>query len=197
MRRFSIVGWGSSSSPGHSPRASADLDAAAKVEDTTVPEPATPIQPQSTGGLWSSWWSSSGGEKGPTGDQTSQESLKTPKWYVDRLRTSKPADIKHVKHLISLRVHLSTADLAWIETFVYENKGMDALGVLLAGLVGKGGKRRKLQNVEETVLLEVIKCIRVLLNTDVSLSIFYKVSLSLIGILSSSLGSNMASMTLR
>jgi diaphanous 1 len=47
-------------------------------------------------------------------------------------------------------------------------KGLDALGQLLAGLVGKGGKKKSLGEVENTVLLEIVKCFRVLLNTDVS-----------------------------
>jgi diaphanous 1 len=170
MRRFSIVGWGTGSSPSHSPRASADLGGpSAKAEEKTRPESPTPIQSQSTGGLWSSWWSSSGGEKSTVAENVSQESLKTPKWYVDGIRLGKPPDMKLVKHLISLRVHLSTADLVWIESFVHESNGMDSLSKLLASLVGKGGKHKKLQNVEETVLLEAIKCIRVLLNTDVSI----------------------------
>jgi diaphanous 1 len=71
------------------------------------------------------------------------------------------------KHLISLRVHLSTVKLAWIECFVGEQSGMDALGTLLIGLVGKGDTR-KLTDTEETVLLEVVRCQRVLLNTEVS-----------------------------
>lgn len=168
MKRFSIVGWGSSTSPSHSPRSSTDFDAAKKERPATPTKvEAQPMQPQTTGGLWSSWWSSSGGDKAQT------EATKTPKWYVDGIRSGRPADIKLVKHLISLRIHLSTADLAWIEEFVADCKGMDALGLLLAGLVAKGGKRKQLQNVEETVLLEVIKCIRVLLNTDVrSLIVF-------------------------
>lgn len=58
--------------------------------------------------------------------------------------------------------------MAWIEQFLFEARGMEALGVLIASLVGKGGKRRKLIDVEETVLLEVVKCLRVLLNTAVS-----------------------------
>lgn len=45
---------------------------------------------------------------------------------------------------------------------------MDELSNILAGLVGKGGKRRKLTDAEETVLLEIVKCLRVLLNTEVS-----------------------------
>lgn len=170
-KRFSIAGWGAlSTSPTTSPRASADLDAASKVESSPQPIVASPIQPQTTGGLWSSWWSSSGGEKGATaGDKAQPTDLtKTPEWYVDGIRRGRPTEMKLVKHLISLRVHLSTADLVWIEDFVSTVQGMDALGALLASLVAKDGKRRKLQNVEETVLLEVIKCIRVLLNTDVS-----------------------------
>ncbi|KAJ3532310.1 hypothetical protein NM688_g7443 [Phlebia brevispora] len=164
LRRFSIVGWASSTSPASSPRASADLDAA---QQDAPSEPA-PIQPQTTGGLWSSWWNSSGGEKGAASGEKSQSSelSKSPQWYVDGIRRGKTSDIKLVKHLISLRVHLSTADLAWIEDFVMSAKGMDSLGQLLSSLVAKDGKRKKLQNVEETVLLEVIKCIRVLLNTD-------------------------------
>jgi diaphanous 1 len=66
-------------------------------------------------------------------------------------------------------VHLSTAKLAWIERFVDEQNGMDVLGNLLSGLVGKGGKRRKLTDTEDTVLLEVVRCLRVLLNTEVSI----------------------------
>jgi len=80
----------------------------------------------------------------------------------------KPSDSRLTKHLISLRVHLSTSSIAWIEQFVGQEKGMDALVTLLSSLVGKGGKNRKLSDTEESVLLEVIKCLRVLLNTGVS-----------------------------
>ena len=167
MRRFSILGW-SASSPGHSPRSSVDVEGSAKESQVTAAEPSL-VQPQSTGSLWSSWWSSSGGEKGTvTGDK--REISKTPKWYVDGIRSGKSIDTKLVKHLISLRVHLSTAELVWIEEFVNEFNGMDALLSVLSDLVAKGGKRKKLQNVEESVLLETIKCVRVLLNTDVGTS---------------------------
>lgn len=118
-----------------------------------------PLQPQTTGGLWSSWWASSGGA-----DRAQKQ---TPKWYVDGLRGGRSVDMKLVKHLISLRVHISTASLTWIEEFVLERKGVDVLGSLLAGLVGKSGKRKALSEVESTVLFEVIKCLRVLLNTEV------------------------------
>jgi hypothetical protein len=45
---------------------------------------------------------------------------------------------------------------------------MNALGGALAALVGKGGKRNALGDIESTVLLEIIKCLRVLLNTQVN-----------------------------
>lgn len=172
MNRLSV--WGSSSSsipptptreseqPISSDAAATDHEPATAVGGKSVDRPDAdppPLQPQTTGGLWSSWWTSSGGA-----DRAEKQ---TPKWYADGLRGGRSVDMKLVKHLISLRVHLSTASLTWIEEFVQERKGIDVLGTLLAGLVGKSGKRKALSEVESTVLFEVIKCLRVLLNTEV------------------------------
>lgn len=89
--------------------------------------------------------------------------------------------MRFAKHLISLRVHLSTSKLGWIERFVKEQHGMDTLAHVLSSLVAKGGKQRKLTDTEEIALSEVIKCLRVLLNTGVRswpfLLAFAKVSL--------------------
>lgn len=175
MKRFSIAGWstGSSSPPPESPRASIDLgnrrrDSMASLRSPTekAAEPS-PLQPQFTGSLWSSWWMSSGGEKGVVGDKA-REAEKTAGWYAAGIRNGRTTDTKLVKHLISLRVHLSTANLAWIEEFVTTESGMNILSDLLARLVSKGGKRKKLTDIEDTVLLETIKCLRALLNTEVS-----------------------------
>lgn len=182
MKRFSITGWGTGSSTPvngfpESSRSSGEFDSRRRESLSMTgklqgekPIDALPIQPQTTGSLWSSWWTSSGGEKASALDGKAQtkEVEKTAKWYVDGIRSGKPADTKLVKHLISLRVHLSTANLAWVEEFVVTEKGMDVLGKLLASFVGKGGKRKKLNDIEDAVLLEVIKCLRVLLNTEVS-----------------------------
>ncbi|GLB34079.1 putative diaphanous FH3 domain contatinign protein [Lyophyllum shimeji] len=172
MRRFSIVGgWGGATSapPVVSPdtgRLSGEFDSSAsgkgKAQVGKVAEEMQPLQPQNTGGLWGRWWASSGGEKS---ERSAQDTDKSAKWYVDGLR-GKSLDNKLVKHLISLRVHLSTAKMVWIEEFMITEKGLDALGSLLAGLVGKGGKRRDLTEMETNVLLENIKCLRVLLNTE-------------------------------
>jgi diaphanous 1 len=171
MNRFSIPGWGASNatpplSSADSSRSSGESDRSHKgdVELEKITEEIQPLQPQNTGGLWSSWWASSGGDKGR--EQASHKEMsQSAKSYADGIHTGKLTEIKLVKHLISLRVHLSTAKLAWIEEFVNKQKGLDVLGVLLSDLVGKGGKGRVL---ESTVLLEVIKCLRVLLNTEVS-----------------------------
>lgn len=171
MKRLSVVAWGSGSSSNpkleHEPATPTESTNKATLGRNRrsldhPTEEAVLLQPQTTGGLWSSWWTSSGGDKG--GDKAQKE---TPKWYVDGIRNGKTTDMKLIKHLISLRVHLSTASLAWIEEFVREEKGMDALGNVLAGLVGKGGKRKSLTEVEGTVLFELVKSLRVLLNTEV------------------------------
>ncbi|KAJ6583786.1 hypothetical protein B0H10DRAFT_2168123 [Mycena sp. CBHHK59/15] len=177
MRRFSITGWGASAPApsivaSESGRSSGEFDfgaggspqGKAQAQAEKIVEEMQPLQPQSTGGLWSIWWASSGGDKAGSSGGT-KEIAKSAKWYVDGLRTNK-MDVKLVKHLISLRVHLSTAQLLWIQEFVGGEHGLDVLGTLLASLVAKGGKRRTLTEVETTVLLEVIKCLRVLLNTE-------------------------------
>jgi len=91
---------------------------------------------------------------------------KTPKWYVDSIK-GRALDTRLAKHLISLRVHLSTARVFWVKEFVETEAGLDALGAILAGLVGKAGKRKPLTEMEGAVLLEVMKIFRVLSNTEV------------------------------
>lgn len=172
LKRISIMGWGSPSTQSSSDQSGHD----GSVHDLPRSPPNSPARPseelqplmhQNTGSLWSGWWSSAGGEKLSPSDNSRSGELKSATWYIDSLKSSKAYDIKLVKHLITLRVHLSTAKLAFIQDFVCPQKGLDALGKLLAGLVGKAGKRKVLSEMENTVLLEVIKCFRVLLNTDV------------------------------
>ncbi|KAF8179058.1 armadillo-type protein, partial [Mycena galopus ATCC 62051] len=127
-----------------------------------IVEEMQPLQPQSTGGLWSSCWASSGGA-GTSKEPTSTEA--TPKWYLDGLRTTK-ADVKLVKHMISLRVRLSTAPMPWIQEFVGDQHGMDVLGTFLSNFVAKDSKGRNLTEAVGIMLLETIKCLRVLLNAD-------------------------------
>lgn len=178
IRRFSIVGWGSGSSTAspvvsnesNSLNGEFNTPASSHEQVTKVVEEMPPLQPQNTGSLWANWWTSSGGDKSLTAVDKSgnKEAAKSAKWYIDGLRIGKTPDMKLVKHLITLRVHLSTAKVAFIQEFVVAEKGLTSLGSLLASLVSKGGKRRLLSELEITVLLEVLKCLRVLLNTEVS-----------------------------
>ena len=175
MRRLSITGWGGSSaaspfSASGSNRKGEKLDPSsqpAQAHGAKAAEESQPLQPQTTGGLWSSWWVSSGGEKTTTLGRSAKEA-KTPKWYVDRIK-GKTLDTKLVKNLISLRVHLSTARVFWVKEFVETEAGLDALSAMLASLVGRAGKRKHLSDMEGAVLLEIIKILRVLSNTEVSL----------------------------
>lgn len=169
MKRFSISGWGGgAATPSTSSATAATATGRSSGEfaavdgqgangvngsssskklrsqvDKVVEETASPLQAQTTGGLWSSWWSSSGGEKASTLSSSRSNSIsglipsspsapnhshsnsnpstsKTPSAYITALKSHKPTDSKMVKHLISLRVHLSTANLAWIGEFVDE-----------------------------------------------------------------------------
>jgi diaphanous 1 len=162
MKRFSIWGSSTATSPDTSENSTGSSHDANNIPTETSVQETQPIQPQTTGGLWTNWWASSGGDK------KMNDSSKSAKSYADSIRSLKFTDIKLVKNLISLRVHLSTAKLVWISEFVNEEEGLDALASILSGLVGKGGKKRLLNDVELTVLLEVTKCLRALLNTEVS-----------------------------
>ena len=178
MKRFSISSWGSNSSAGE---ASPGIPSSPRTNGPNPIEKASakeansgdiaPLQPQTTGGLWGSWWTSSGTDSWMTSLSKSRapatKDTSSTAYYAEGLRSRKANDIKLVKHLISLRVHLSTAKVSWVDQFLGESKGMDALAGLLAGLVGKGGKRKRLSDTEESVLYEVVKCLRVLLNTEV------------------------------
>lgn len=54
------------------------------------------------------------------------------------LFSRKRNELKLARHLISLRVHLSTAQLGWIDSFVVEARGCQALGNLFKEFVNGG-----------------------------------------------------------
>lgn len=178
IRRFSITGWGSSSDaepPSSPPPTSSEsrntTPRSSTYQQSTVSAEPEPIQPQTTGGLWTSWWASSGGDNAATSDKLKKKEVdNSARSYITSIQNCKVPDMKLVKHLISLRVHLSTAKLAFIEDFVVTEQGLQTLGSLLATMVGKSGKRKRLTEMETTVLLELIKCFRVLLNTEIGFS---------------------------
>lgn len=160
MKRFSI--WNSDPSSQSAGTDSQSVTSPTKkhTQISSVQEEVEPLQPQTTGGLWSSFWASSGGEK--------KNKEITVMSTLDTLRNGKTSDARLTKHLISLRVQFSTSPLAWSHQFI-EEKGLEVLDGLLVGLVAKGGKKRILTEVETNNLFEIIKCIRHVLNTEVCL----------------------------
>lgn len=179
MRRLSSVGWGTGNSTGpvmasdssNTAEINSPINTPGKVQAqvSKIAEDMPPIQPQSTGGIWSSLWALSGGDRTSHLENGTKEAAKTAQWYTDNLKQTRSMDMKLVKHLITLRVHLSTAKLAFIVDFVRHEQGLEVLSGFMSKLVGKGGKRKALTELESTVLLEVVKCLRVLLNTEVGL----------------------------
>ena len=113
MKRLSM--WGSPLSPTHTgepkPLSVTSTDESKRRESTDkASDSIEPLQPQSTGGLWSSRWASSGDNKS-SNTKVNREPTSSAKWYVDGIRIGRPTDFRFVKHLILLRVQLSTAKL--------------------------------------------------------------------------------------
>lgn len=71
-----------------------------------------------------------------------------------------------VKHLISLRVTLASAKLAWIQTFLDE-EGLQALEKLLQDETAKQPNGSLMLEMGDVVQMECVKCLRTLMNTEV------------------------------
>lgn len=81
MKRFSIAAWGSGGSSTMTP--------APEVKEPVTDAEVAPMAPQTTGGLWSSWWASSGGGKDAKDKSASEKGkgkVDDPEWYVDEMR---------------------------------------------------------------------------------------------------------------
>jgi diaphanous 1 len=83
MKRFSISAWGSGTSQPPTP-APAMKESVGDAEGASAQ-----IVPQTTGGLWSSWWASSGGAKDAQDKSVAERGKSkgdSPEWYVDGIR---------------------------------------------------------------------------------------------------------------
>lgn len=84
--------------------------------------------------------------------------------------SSKISQRSLVKHLIALRVRLSTAKLSWSQEFLGPSEGLGALENLLGRIALKKVNKGEVPTEEDkAVQSEILKCLRVLMNTDVSL----------------------------
>ncbi|GAA5889934.1 hypothetical protein JCM5296_003653 [Sporobolomyces johnsonii] len=180
VKRFSLasVGWGAASvNVSQAPLRPVTTFGTASDSSPHAPSPTSPsfrpvspplhAQPTGTSSSWTSWWSSASNATG-TGQAASEQAKDTPPFYVDQLRSTKISQRSLVKHLIALRVRLSTAKLGWTQIFLGEAKGLDAVEGLLARIVLKRINKGEAPSEEDkTVQAECIKCLRVLLNTDI------------------------------
>lgn len=79
MKRFSVVGWGSSS-PSSTKEDTYISDSASETGSTTS------LVAQNTGSLWSSWWNSSGEKDNPDKTSSDSKSTDSPQWYINGIR---------------------------------------------------------------------------------------------------------------
>ncbi|KAF8743337.1 Diaphanous GTPase-binding Domain, partial [Rhizoctonia solani] len=163
---------------------------AEEISGLASPPRSPPLSPKAS--LWASWWGTPGqpvtaegersSDKGKSavaeltrlgqaaGAPPSRVNQSTVGPYIAGITGNKTNSTTLVKHLVSLRVHAATAKLDWIKEFVGPGQGMEALSALIVALVKNREKRRNLIQSESMSLLECIKCLRVLVNTDPGLS---------------------------
>ncbi|SPO39803.1 related to Diaphanous protein homolog 1 [Pseudozyma flocculosa] len=124
--------------------------------------------------LWSSWWGAPAGSSTTGATNAGSVSDKSsPAYYVSQLREGKLGRKDLVKHLLSLRVTLSSAKLTWIDGFLNED-GLETLEEVMrvetdsftSSLDATKGKRAERKEMSDTLLLEAVKCLRTLMNTE-------------------------------
>ncbi|WWD06090.1 hypothetical protein V865_004175 [Kwoniella europaea PYCC6329] len=165
-KRFSLAGlgvWHSDNGSQSDNHLSTPL--AAGEEDVTTPraEPSAaekalgevseirPMEKQVTGGVWA-WW---------TGSNKADEG--TPAGYIEALKHSRKNPQSLLKHLLSLRVTLSTVKLSWINEFIL----LDGLTAISSLLEKVAREPRQKSDIGEQIIAEIGKSLRVLMNTDV------------------------------
>lgn len=187
FKRFSLAGFGGSADVDATPRsertdplASPTMSEASSVASSSaiLSEPDTPPMPApllQTATGWTSWFSSGSPAK-PSAPRAQSantarpmEAQDTPAFYVSRMLAGKVSQISLVKHLIALRVRLATAQLSWIQEFLNQ-KGLSAIETLLKKATShKSGSLKDAGNeLDETISAECIRCLRVLMNVEVS-----------------------------
>lgn len=80
-----------------------------------------------------------------------------------RIYSRRPTSL--LKHLISLRVTLSSAPVEFVADFLYAN-GLDKLENIMIKLAPLSKDKG---DMNEQIVAEILKCLRVLMNLDVSL----------------------------
>lgn len=119
---------------------------------------------------WAAWFSSpSGGApntgNGITHESQGQEAVSEIDYMLDCLKKSKPGSTALVRQLINLRVRLSTERIAWINDFI-QLQGYSTLHYILKTTRERQYSGQQ-KDVDDTIRLECVRCLRALLNTEV------------------------------
>ncbi|KAJ1032638.1 hypothetical protein NDA16_000661 [Ustilago loliicola] len=129
-----------------------------------------------TASLWSSWWGGGSTILGSSGsnDAGVGNERNAALGHVSKLKDGKLSRKDLFKHLLSLRVTLSSAKLSWIDSFL-QCDGLGALEQIMQleadGIVNslnssKQGKQTERKEMSDAILLEAVKCLRTLMNIE-------------------------------
>lgn len=169
----SIAGWTgdgvatSSSTPPTSSSARESFPSSRVTSVTTDSDESEAVKPNSTGAsgsLWTNWW-------GASSDTVEKDD---PSYYPRLILTDKLSRKDLVKTLISLRVTLSSAKLIWISAFLDE-RGLQALEHLLQVETQPlaNNSVMEMKEMSNVILSESVKCLRTLMNTEVSTIVIF------------------------
>jgi diaphanous 1 len=126
-----------------------------------------PLEKQVTGGLWS-WWTGNRPEEGSAEAYIeglrAECVLKHVEERIELIISRRPTSL--LKHLISLRVTLSTAPMEFIIDFL-DTRGLDKLEVIMIKLAPVPKDKG---DMNEQIVGEILKCLRSIMNIDVSQS---------------------------
>ncbi|OCF44305.1 hypothetical protein I317_01923, partial [Kwoniella heveanensis CBS 569] len=161
-KRFSLAGlagWVDTPPKPDSAHLSAPADV--KDDDATTPKAEysaaekalteiKPLEKQVTGGLWSWWTGSTKPEAG------------SPASFIEAIRDSRKNSQNLLRHLISLRVTLSTAKMQWINQFIL----LDGIPIINKVLSKQARQVMQPGDSTQQVIGEVGKCLRMLMNTE-------------------------------
>lgn len=172
LRRLSMaVGWSAAQDEPVKPklvtRAMSTYGALGGETGTGLVQSAVVPNPTGDATSWATWWTGASNATG-TAQAVGEQAKDTPAFYVVQIKSAKVSIRSLVKHLIALRVRLSTAPFQWVEEFVGAANGLDALEGLLSRVTFARINHAEGQSDEdETLQAECVKCLRVLMNTDV------------------------------
>ena len=160
--RFGLGAW-AGGTPTRSPQV--DQGSIRSVDGISLSGSVKPLEKQVTGGLWS-WWTGNRPEEGSA--EAYIEGLRAEcvpilgQGRSELINSRRPTSL--LKHLISLRVTLSTALMEFIIDFL-DARGLDKLEAIMIKLAPI---RKDERDMNEQIVGEVLKCLRILMNIEVS-----------------------------